>query len=510
MNGNLKTSRSPKRRKAIALLWVSLTAILFIGFVGLSLDTGLVVFTAEELQGAADASSLAAAQFIRADIPGARTAAVDLALLNWAGGAAVQLDRNDGNAVEGDIVVGRYDQSTTPGTFTPNDLTPNAVKVVARRTDGSLAGELPLVFGRAFGKNTTFVERDAVAMLWGGTGSGLIALCSAAPCAQRSDCASCNPTSCDCALYIHGDLKVNVMPAPPLTCDTGGAGISVNSPATPDAFCAQGNATINTPNADINGGYDPTGNSVNIHDPCHPLESQPEPCEEGSIINCETGHIVCDPLRNVAVPPLPTTDLGIVNMTGGTQTIDPGWYSKGIRMTGGTLIMKPGIYCLGGSNANGNPKPTGFDIGGNAVVCGEGVLLFILGPKGEVNIHGTGCISLSPIDLDDSEATPTACAGCSTGSYAYPEPLSALTPYEGITFFQSPGNCNDATIIGTSELNMQGSLYFPCNKLNLSGTGDGFGNQLIARTLEISGNGEITIHYDGRNPAFGTDTFLVE
>jgi hypothetical protein len=88
--------------------------------------------------------------------------------------------------------------------------------------------------------------------------------------------------------------------------------------------------------------------------------------------------------------------------------------------------------------------------------------------------------------------------------------LSALTPYEGITIFQAPGNCNVAEINGTAELNMVGSLYFPCNKLNLSGTGDGFGNQLIARTIEIAGNGLISIAYDGRNPAFGTDTFLVE
>jgi hypothetical protein len=88
--------------------------------------------------------------------------------------------------------------------------------------------------------------------------------------------------------------------------------------------------------------------------------------------------------------------------------------------------------------------------------------------------------------------------------------LAALAPYEGITIFQSPGNCNVAEINGTSELKMVGSLYFPCNKLNLGGTGDGFGNQLIARSMEISGNGLIRIHYDGRNPAFGTDTFLVE
>ncbi len=37
-----------------------------------------------------------------------------------------------------------------------------------------------------------------------------------------------------------------------------------------------------------------------------------------------------------------------------------------------------------------------------------------------------------------------------------------------------------------------------------------FSNQLIARTVEISGTGEITIDYDGRNRAPATRSFLVE
>lgn len=504
MNANLKKPRSSKRRKAIALLWVSLTAILFIGFVGLSLDTGLVVFTAEELQGAADASALAAAQFVKTSIPDARTAAVDLALLNRAGNSTVQLERNDGNAAAGDIVMGRFNRTTFE--FTPDNTTPNAVKVVARRTSGSLAGELPLVFGRAFGRNTTFVERDAIAMLAGGTGSGLIALCSAAPCAQRSDCASCPPTSCDCSLYIHGNLTVSVLPAPPLTCESGGAGISVNSPAIPDAFCSQGNATIHTPNVDINGGYDQTGNSVNINNPCDP-SPQPAACDSGSILNCETGHVVCDPLRAVPVP----STAGLPELTfaasGGTQTINPGYYPRGISMNGGTLIMMPGIYILGGATTGGG---TGLDISGGPTICGEGVMLYINGPNGLVDIRGTPSICLSPIDLDDSETPPTGCTGCGSSTFTYPPPLAALAPYEGITIFQAPGNCNVAEINGTSGLHMAGSLYFPCNKVELGGTGDGFGNQFIARSIEIYGNGLIEIHYDGRNPAFGTDTFLVE
>jgi len=40
--------------------------------------------------------------------------------------------------------------------------------------------------------------------------------------------------------------------------------------------------------------------------------------------------------------------------------------------------------------------------------------------------------------------------------------------------------------------------------------GDGFGNQLITWSLEVSGTGDILINYDGRNKAPGLKAFLVE
>jgi hypothetical protein len=59
-------------------------------------------------------------------------------------------------------------------------------------------------------------------------------------------------------------------------------------------------------------------------------------------------------------------------------------------------------------------------------------------------------------------------------------------------------------------MNIEGSLYFPNNLLNLGGTGDGIGNQLIAWQLHVFGTGDVTINYTGINPAPGNRVYLVE
>jgi hypothetical protein len=291
-------------RKAIALIWVALTTLLFVGFVGLSLDTGLVVFAAEELQGAADASALAAAQFVRNDIPAARTAAVNLALLNRAGGAPVQLARNDGNASNGDIVVGVFDRDTL--LFTPTTTTPNAVKIVARRTNGSLAGQLPLVFGSAFGVDSTDVVRDAIAMVTPVL-AGLIVLHNTAPCA------------------LDMDSNSNI--------DVDGGDIQVNS-SNSTAVCADSNALIEGEVLHVNGGVSFVSNSQ----------------FEGDQLDLGAPPI-SDPLAHLPEPDSSTmTNRGTINISGSTVRVaQPGYYPGGIKLdSNARLTMEPGIYSLGG------------------------------------------------------------------------------------------------------------------------------------------------------------------
>ncbi len=71
-------------------------------------------------------------------------------------------------------------------------------------------------------------------------------------------------------------------------------------------------------------------------------------------------------------------------------------------------------------------------------------------------------------------------------------------------------NTNPATIIGSNTMILEGSYYFPVAPLEIGGTGIALGNQMIAWTTWIHGNGEFTIEYDGRFPVPGARVFLVE
>ena len=67
-----------------------------------------------------------------------------------------------------------------------------------------------------------------------------------------------------------------------------------------------------------------------------------------------------------------------------------------------------------------------------------------------------------------------------------------------------------AKIEGDSGLDIEGTLYFPNNLVDLGGGGYAVGNQLIAASLNIHTSGALIINYDGRNRAPGSRSFLVE
>jgi hypothetical protein len=426
------------RRRGVSLIWGAVTLLVLVGFMGLALDTGHVLLTAHQLQNAADAAALAGARAVRDDLDEARAAAVFVAAANAAAKTPVELYLNDGNVPAGDIVLGRYDRGD--GSFDPADLSPNAVKVVARRTDAAHE-PLPLIFGQIFGVTTANVSRSATAMIGGGTGAGLIALCP----------------DCQCALDIYGTPTVDVFPDDGYG---GTAGIQVNS-ADPCSTCVQGSAEVQadelnmvgdlclTGQPDIEGGINP--GSPEIPDPLAELEEPP-----------------CDGPVHQAVH------------TDGTPN-QPGTYPAGIvsHASGQNIVLAPGTYCLDGE---------GLYINGGDIHAEE-VTLYVrdttpsVGPDSAVYLGGNGIVNITP---------PTS------------------GPYEFISIFQARGNENESTIIGTSSMNLEGTLYFPNAPLHIGGTGGSFGNQLIAWTLEIFGTGDFNIAYDGSDQAWGTDVFLVE
>ena len=193
-----------------------------------------------------------------------------------------------------------------------------------------------------------------------------------------------------------------------------------------------------------------------------------------------------DPLAALTAPTWnPANDSGTISVTGGeTVNLEPGFYSGGISANNGVVTLAPGIYILDGD---------GLNITGNTIFTAEGVMFYITGT-------GTSCLDLT--GTGDIRVTPP-----DPGLYTYPDPQ--VNTYVGVSIFQDRTNTNDSRIIGTSLLDLEGTLYFPKAHIELGGTGDGFGNQLIANTIEVGGTGTITIKYDGRFPSPGNKPFLV-
>jgi hypothetical protein len=156
--------------------------------------------------------------------------------------------------------------------------------------------------------------------------------------------------------------------------------------------------------------------------------------------------------------PAPTrgADLGSRSFTA-TGSVTPGYYSGGITLSGNANVtFAPGVYILGG---------TGLAASGNAIISADGVLFYFTG-SATISLSGNGNIHMTP---------------ASSGAYA------------GMSMFQDRADSASGSISGNGNLDLHGSLYFPNNQLTLSGNGTGFGNQVIPKTLVVSGNGQVTV-----------------
>lgn len=428
------------KRQGIAFIWVILFLLLLILILGLTLDTAKVFLVSHQLQNAADAAALAGVRVIKEDPNISRQIAIDIAFANFADGNNVLLRFNAENLPDGDIVVGRHTMSTS--TFDPTyNKTPNALKVVARRTNNSLGGPVSLIFGPLVNIDTANISRYAIAKVSGGTGAGLIAL-----------------SEDDTGLRLSGGVNV----------DVNEGAIQINSEIDPPVKVEGTSGDINADEMNIVSEYESKGDLPETLDVDY---GQPP---------------IPDPLADM-VPPTwdPADDLSPSPGQALTQAdgpLEPGYYSGGFRFTGGDIVLNPGIYILDGHSSG---QESGLYVNGGNFAAEE-VMFYITG-DGVVYLGGNGIITITELFPMDS------------GEY-----------YEGMAIFQARDNYNDATIIGTSTMDLGGTIYFPENFVELGGIGIGLGNQFIADTIWIHGTGTFTINYDGRNIASGSKTYLVK
>jgi Flp pilus assembly protein TadG len=344
------------------MLFVAIIGLVLIGVMGLAIDGAFVFSTRQQLQNASDAAALAAARVVKLDgeTGGAssqflttRNAAMAIASSNEAAADAVLVDANLANAPEGDIVVGRWDQKAK--TFTPTDLSPNAVQVRARRVSGSAGGPLALLFGGAFGSESADVGATSTAAVMPKADPLILVL---------------NPTKPN-ALMLNGTNWIDVSEG----------SIHVNS----NNAC--GMHLVGTPILQVQ--Y-----ATIVGDACYP---------DGTVAGAVHGgaDVMDDPLADVLpdVPswnafkagmPMPAGPNGEIKSAG---TYDPGYYPKGLDLESTDHVtLNPGYYMFGGQ---------GIDLKGGSFVSGSGVVLMIDKPGG-IHISGDAAgMQLTPPPAPD-------------------------------------------------------------------------------------------------------------
>jgi hypothetical protein len=408
-------NRADGSRRGTVVVVFAVTLVVMLSFVALALDGGQLIDKRRQVQAASDAAALAAANELFANW--------------WTTSATYGADYKgldpDGKARAAALAAAKangYEDGVNGCTVTVN-IPPTSGPFAGKscHTEVIISTSQQQYFSRIFGAETvTYGSRSVSRGRRGGINDAII-------CLSPDDKG---------ALNTGGNGLLTVQGAP----------IQVNS-TNAEAMIANGNGTMTAPTFLVGGspGYStPGGGSFT-----------------GTIV--PNSNPIPDPLATL---PPPDPSKLVVRRTnklqhGGnsTDTLLPGVYQGGISSTGGLLILQPGIYYMDGG---------GFNIGGQASLQGEGVLIYNAPQSNSdvINISGQGNISLSPM---------------TTG------------PYQGILLFQDRTSTAPVSIQGAAATDMTITGTFYCASANLSVTGNGdqqtIGSQYISYTLNLGGNG---------------------
>ncbi len=175
----------------------------------------------------------------------------------------------------------------------------------------------------------------------------------------------------------------------------------------------------------------------------------------------------------------PTVDSSVackqtnLNLKKGTFTLEPGRYCGGMTiMAGATVTLEPGVYIVD----NGS-----FTVQSGASVSGSNVMFYYYGAAARMSVIGGagGTVSLS---------------GRTTGN-----------SYAGFLMIQHPdaSRGDDSNIQGGGDFKAQGMMYFPTQRLLVTGDGSATQNSnsqffaMVAKSFRFQGNGVFNLkNYD--------------
>jgi Flp pilus assembly protein TadG len=146
----------PSRRKGAVLVLIAVMMIALMGMVAFCVDLGFISSTKGQLHAAADAAALAGAGAMAQayDLGDAQSVALEYANANVPESYGTVADNSC-------ITFGTWVSQTK--TFVPNDIAPNAIRVVVERTYNR-GNAVPLFFGKIFGASQKEISVTAIAV----------------------------------------------------------------------------------------------------------------------------------------------------------------------------------------------------------------------------------------------------------------------------------------------------------------------------------------------------------
>src|SRR3972149_1285805 len=163
----------------VAIIILVISLVFFLIFFLIFIDVAYVYYIRGQLQNAADSGALAGAAKLKpgdclVDQSDAIGEATAFALKNTGAGDLVELE--DPSVDPTDIIFGNWDSDTR--IFTPcGDVSVNAIKVNAKKTENRLTSDFGLVFGKIFNMTSMKIGASAIAETGGGAPTLPLPLC---------------------------------------------------------------------------------------------------------------------------------------------------------------------------------------------------------------------------------------------------------------------------------------------------------------------------------------------
>jgi Flp pilus assembly protein TadG len=454
---------SRRRRGSITPLAVLCLALL-LGVVALVVDGGTLMEDRRHVQAAADAAALAAAADLFANYP-SNQGKDPSGTANASALSTAAANGFSNNGVQSIVTINISPSKYQGGPHAGKPLPPGYVEVLVQYNADRL-------FGGIFGSRAIPVRARAVARSqWGPVGNKVLAMNTIAP----------------VGVGVGGSANVNI-----------NGGLLVNSNSS-SAITVAPSASLTASSISLNGGG---GGLLGL---------------VGSLLSgllgllglggggggspppTNYGPTVPDPLRSLPPPDpvqlgLSTQSAATLNINGGVKNLYPGVYNGGINITqGATVTLHP--------NADGTPGIY-FLQGGGLNVSGPSSLTMVAGNTAGVMIYNNWQSNSDAINLKGR------------GSLILAPPSSGV--YQGLTIFQKRGTLTSPgpalTILGSGNVNITGTIYVAYSTVTLEGVSGTnlMGGQVIADTVDSSGNGTVNVDPSGQ-PTANTRTFgLVE